>query len=141
VIVTYPPTANMIENLSEGVRSVQGWQSFDNGSDPDLSGFVPQSTLGFTLIENGENLCIAEALSGVLGRKIKLPLGICSLRHAALRMALWVQCAAAWQSQSARDRVAPWRQICGSKYCLELAVMRARKKKRRSLVTSMTRGH
>ena len=72
VIVTYHPTAEMLENMPRVLDQVQGLVVVDNGSD--TSEIEPlraiSRTLGFHLIENSENLGIAEALNqGVLWAK------------------------------------------------------------------------
>jgi rhamnosyltransferase len=65
VIVTYHPAVAMIENIRNDLTQVQGLVVVDNGSDPDELDPLRQAsqTLGFHLIENGENLGIAEALN------------------------------------------------------------------------------
>lgn len=65
IVVTYHPTAAMIENLSAISLQVDGMVVVDNSSNPDaldkLS--IASRNLGFTLIENGKNLGVAEALN------------------------------------------------------------------------------
>jgi len=65
VIPTYHPGAAMLENLRNVLSEVQGLVVVDNGSSADeLSSLrVESRNLGFHLIENGENLGIAEALN------------------------------------------------------------------------------
>jgi len=65
VIVTYHPTREMLENVSKVLAQMQGLVVVDNGSSSDeLEPLrVMSQTLGFQLIENGENLGIAEALN------------------------------------------------------------------------------
>lgn len=65
VIVTYHPSAAMVANLSATHAQVQGMVVVDNGSNPEELAFLRQSAsqLGFQLIENGENLGVAEALN------------------------------------------------------------------------------
>jgi len=65
VIVTYHPRPTMLAHLPRVLAQVQGMLVVDNGSYPvELEGLRTSSrALGFHLIENGENLGIAEALN------------------------------------------------------------------------------
>ena len=65
VIVTYHPNAGMLENLPQVLAQVQGLVVIDNGSSVEelVPLRVKKQLLGFQLIENGENLGIAEALN------------------------------------------------------------------------------
>src|SRR5258708_12926038 len=65
VIVTYHPSAKMLENIAQVLAQVQGLVVVDNGSNADeLAPLrVASQTLGFQLIENGKNLGLAEALN------------------------------------------------------------------------------
>jgi rhamnosyltransferase len=65
VIVTYHPDAKMRENLSNVLAQVQGLVVVDNGSNADeLEPLRAASqTAGFQLIENKDNLGVAEALN------------------------------------------------------------------------------
>lgn len=142
VIVTYHPTADMIENLSKVFAQVQGMAVVDNGSDAEeLSRLRAASqTLGFHLIENGENLGIAEALNqGVLWAKNENhPWVILFDQDSRITDGFVGQMFAAWQSHPARERVASMHpKYVDPNTGLELAVMRA---KDGSLVTSMTSG-
>jgi rhamnosyltransferase len=72
VIVTYHPTASMTENLPKILAQVQNLVVIDNGSTSEE--LIPlrmvSQALGFHLIENDENLGIAQALNqGVLWAK------------------------------------------------------------------------
>jgi rhamnosyltransferase len=72
VIVTYRPASTIIDQLSNVLAQVQGLVVVDNGSDDDELGRLraARCALGFLLIENGENIGIAEALNqGVLWAK------------------------------------------------------------------------
>src|SRR5271170_2409243 len=72
VIVTYHPTTNMIENLSKVLVQVQALVVVDNGSDPEGVDRLRDASqvLGFQMIENGENLGLAEGLNqGILWAK------------------------------------------------------------------------
>jgi len=65
VIVTYRPASTILDQISKVLQQVQGLVVVDNGSDDDeLSRLrAASSTFSFHLIENGENLGIAEALN------------------------------------------------------------------------------
>jgi rhamnosyltransferase len=65
VIVTYHPNPAMIANLAVTFTQVNGMVVVDNGSNPESLGAlrVASKDLGFHLIENQENLGIAEALN------------------------------------------------------------------------------
>ena len=65
VIVTYHPSAAMLENLQNVLAEVHGLVVVDNGSGAnELNGLRTASRdFCFHLIENGENLGIAEALN------------------------------------------------------------------------------
>lgn len=65
VIVTYHPSVAMLENLQKVLAEVQRLVVVDNGSSPnELDALRAASrNFGFQLIENGENLGIAEALN------------------------------------------------------------------------------
>ena len=74
VIVTYHPSASMIENMPKVLDQVDGLVVVDNGSNTDELNFLRNASqsFGFHLIENGENLGIAEALNqGVRWAKSK----------------------------------------------------------------------
>ena len=65
VIVTYHPSLEMLENVALALDQVQGLVVVDNGSAPhELTPWRERSKeRNFKLIENGENLGIAEALN------------------------------------------------------------------------------
>lgn len=65
VVVTYHPNPAMVDNLSAIYSQVDGMVVVDNGSNPDAIERLRTAgkDLGFQLIENGENLGIAEALN------------------------------------------------------------------------------
>jgi rhamnosyltransferase len=65
VIVTYHPSARMLESLPQVLAQVQGLVVIDNGSSVEelVPLRVKKQLLGFQLIENRENLGIAEALN------------------------------------------------------------------------------
>lgn len=65
VVVTYHPGAAMVDNLSAIYSQVDGMVVVDNGSNPEALErlLIAGRNLGFAVIENGENLGIAEALN------------------------------------------------------------------------------
>jgi len=65
VIVTHHPSAAMVEIMSRVLAQVQGLVVVDNGSNGDELDALRNSsrTAGFRLIENAENVGIAEALN------------------------------------------------------------------------------
>src|SRR5579863_2110366 len=74
VMVTYHPNARMLGNLAKLMAQVPDLVIVDNGSDADeIESLRTESRiLGFQLIENGENLGLAEALNqGVRWAKSK----------------------------------------------------------------------
>lgn len=69
VMVTYHPSLAVLEDLRNLLSGLQGLVIVDNGSNAqELDGLrVASRDLGFHLIENGENLGIAEALNRGVG--------------------------------------------------------------------------
>jgi len=65
VLITYHPNAAMIENLRHLLAQVQGLVVVDNGSNADELNALRTTSrnLKFHLIENGDNLGIAEGLN------------------------------------------------------------------------------
>lgn len=65
VIVTYHPDAKMLENIPKVLEQVQGLVVVDNGSTDEAIGWLREAAhrLKFQLLENGQNLGIAEALN------------------------------------------------------------------------------
>jgi rhamnosyltransferase len=65
VIVTYHPSVSMLENMPRVFAQVKGMVVVDNGSNADELNPLREAgrNLCFHLIENGENLGIAEALN------------------------------------------------------------------------------
>lgn len=65
VVVTYHPDSSMIQNLSAAIAQVNAMVVVDNGSNPDAIAALrsARNNHGFNLIENQENLGIAEALN------------------------------------------------------------------------------
>ncbi|MGB0109496.1 MAG: glycosyltransferase [Terriglobales bacterium] len=109
VIVTYHPSATMLEILPEVLAQVQGLVVVDNGSNADE--LVPLSaasqTFGFQLIENGENLGIAEALNqGVRWAKSKeYPWVVLFDQDTKITADFIDHMFAAWESHPHRERV------------------------------------
>jgi rhamnosyltransferase len=65
VIVTYHPNADTLAYISKIAAQVQGFVVVDNGSSPEKLATlrIASHDIGFHLIENGDNLGIAEALN------------------------------------------------------------------------------
>ncbi len=65
IVVTYHPTRAILENVRLIIEQVAGVVVVDNGSSLEEVTFLRQAStrLGFQLIENGENLGVAEALN------------------------------------------------------------------------------
>jgi rhamnosyltransferase len=109
VIVTYHPNAKMLANISKVLAQVQGLVVVDNGSDVDeLAPLrVASQTLGFQLIENAENLGIAEALNqGVRWAKSKsYPWVVLFDQDSGITEGFVRQLFAAWKSHPERERV------------------------------------
>src|ERR1700722_7296256 len=65
VIVTYHPSPDMVENMSNVLAQTDGLVVVDNGSKIDEISPLRKASQnhGFQLIENGVNLGIAEALN------------------------------------------------------------------------------
>ena len=110
VIVTYHPTANMIENLSNVVTQVQGLIVVDNGSDAEELNRLRSASqnLGFHLIENRENLGIAEGLNQGIqwARNKNYSWVILFDQDSKITDGFVNQMYAAWQAHPARERVA-----------------------------------
>ncbi len=109
VIVTYHPSAKMLESMSNVVAQVQGLVVVDNGSnDDELDPLrVASQTVGFQLIENGENLGIAEALNqGVFWAKSRgYPWVILFDQDSGITDGFIDQMLASWKSHPDRERV------------------------------------
>lgn len=109
VIVAYHPSAKTLGSMPEVLAQVQGLVVVDNGSNPDeLDPLrVASQTLGFELIENGENLGIAEALNqGVRWAKSKgYPWVILFDQDSRITDGFVCQMFAAWESHPERERV------------------------------------
>src|SRR5260370_28561735 len=109
VIVTYHPSAKMLENIAQVLAQVQGLVVVDNGSnDDELDPLrVASRTVGFKLIENGENLGIAEALNqGVFWAKSRgYPWVILFDQDSGITDGFIDQMLASWKSHPDRERV------------------------------------
>jgi len=109
VIVTYHPNAEMLERVFNVRAQVQGLVVVDNGSNAEELGplRLASQTLDFQLIENGENLGIAEALNrGVLWAKNKAyPWVILFDQDSRITEGYVRQMFAAWESHPERERV------------------------------------
>lgn len=109
VIVTYHPSAKMLENISDVFAQVQGLVVVDNGSNAEELGplRVASHTIGFQLIENGQNLGVAEALNqGVRWAKCKgYPWVILFDQDSRITDGFVGQMFAAWGAHPDRERV------------------------------------
>ena len=110
VVVTHHPSAGMLENLSKIVTQVAELVVVDNASAPDELHALRNAsrTFGFQLIENGENLGIAEALNqGVRWAKSKsYPWAIFFDQDSGITDDFVSRMFAAWESHPDRRRVA-----------------------------------
>src|SRR5258708_21284331 len=109
VIVTYHPSAKVLENIAQVLAQVQGLVVVDNGSNADeLAPLrVASQTLGFQLIENGKNLGLAEALNqGVRWAKSQgYPWVILFDQDSRITEGFIRQMFMAWESHPDRERV------------------------------------
>jgi len=110
VVVTYRPRLTMLENLRHVLAQLPGMVVVDNGSNADELDWLREASqsLGFQLIENGENLGIAEALNqGVHWAKSKgYPWVILFDQDSRITDGFIGQMFAAWESHPERVRVA-----------------------------------
>ncbi len=110
VVVTYHPGAVTLENIVKVVAQTPVLVIVDNGSNPDeISPLRSASqTLGFHLIENGENRGLAEALNqGVRWAKSEgYPWIILLDQDSTITDGFIRDMFAAWESHPDRDRVA-----------------------------------
>jgi len=109
VIVTYHPNATMLELLPEIVAQVQALVIVDNGSTvEELDALhAKRHSLGFQLIENGENLGVAEALNrGIRWAKSQGHAWVILFdQDSRITDGFVDQMLAAWQSHPGRERV------------------------------------
>jgi rhamnosyltransferase len=109
VIVTYHPSDEMLGNLSRVTSQVQGMVVVDNGSSADKIEELRKAreVLGFQLIENAENLGIAEGLNqGVRWARDKgYPWVILFDQDSAIDDGFVARMFEAWNSHPQRERV------------------------------------
>lgn len=109
VVVTYHPSLSMLDNLSLILVQVEELVVVDNGSDESELEYLRKASLRlrFQLIENGENLGIAEALNqGVRWAKAKgYPWVILFDQDSKLTDAFMDRMFATWESHPKRDRI------------------------------------
>jgi rhamnosyltransferase len=109
VIVTYHPNVGMLENMAKVLVQVQDLVVVDNGSTAEELAPLRETSknCGFHLIENGQNLGIAEALNqGVLWAKSKgYPWVILFDQDSKITEGFVCQMLAAWESHPHRERV------------------------------------
>lgn len=109
VIVTYHPSPKMLEIVPMVLAQVRGLAVVDNGSSAEEVAAlrVASQTVGFELIENGENLGIAEALNrGVRwARRQGYPWVILFDQDSQLRPCFVEEMLAAWEAHPRRDLV------------------------------------
>lgn len=109
VIITYHPSAEMCENMSDVLAQVQGLVVVDNGSNAhEVDPLRAASrTLSFQLIENADNLGIAEALNqGVRWAKCQgYPWVILLDQDSRITDGFVRQMFAAWELHPDRERV------------------------------------
>ncbi len=109
VIITYHPNASMLENMSKVLKQVQGLTVVDNGSTAEELQLlrVASQAQGFHLIENAENLGIAEALNqGVLwAKRHAYPWVILFDQDSKITDGFVSQMFATWEAHPNRERV------------------------------------
>jgi rhamnosyltransferase len=109
VIVTYHPSATMLEIVPRVLAQVDGLVVVDNGSNADEIVLLRAAgqTLGIQLIENGENLGIAVALNqGVRWAKSKgFPWVIFFDQDSQITEGFVGHMFAAWKAHPCRERV------------------------------------
>lgn len=109
IIVTYHPSSRMLENIPKAAAQAQGLVVVDNGSNPDELNLLraKSQTLGFDLIEEGENLGLAEALNqGVRwARSEGYPWVILFDQDSTITDGFIDQMFSAWQVHPERERV------------------------------------
>ena len=131
VIVTYHPTAEMCENMSEVLAQVQGLVVVDNGSNANEVDRLRAAgrTLNIQLIENADNLGIAEALNqGVHWAKCQgYPWVILLDQDSRITVGFVRQIFAAWEHHADRERVGTvYPRYADPKKGMEAAVPRTR---------------
>ena len=109
VMVAYHPNERTLDNVARILAQVQGLVIVDNGSDADEVNQLRMASeaLGYELIENGENVGVAEALNqGVLwAKKQSYPWVILFDQDSAITDGFLGQLFVAWESRTDRERV------------------------------------
>lgn len=109
VIVTYHPSPTMLEVVPKVLAQVQGLVVVDNGSDAEELALLRKASQhsGVHLIENGENLGIAEALNqGVRWAKNKdFPWVVFFDQDSQITDGFMDHMFAAWEKHPCRERV------------------------------------
>jgi rhamnosyltransferase len=109
VIVTYHPSPYMVDNLRNVSAQVQGLVVVDNGSTTEELNLLHQASesLGFHLIENSENLGIAEGLNqGVVWAKNRgYPWVILFDQDSRIPDGFAEKMFASWKSHQAREYI------------------------------------
>jgi rhamnosyltransferase len=109
VMVTYHPDAAMLENMSNIRGQVQELVVVDNGSNADevRALRITSRDLSFHLIENGENIGVAEALNqgGRWAKSQGYPWVILFDQDSKITEGFIHQMFAAWESHPDRERV------------------------------------
>lgn len=109
VIVTFHPSARMVGAIADVFEQVDGLVVVDNGSNADELDLLRMSSqnLGFDLIENGENLGIADALNqGVRWSKSRnYPWVILFDQDSRITDGFITQMFAAWECHPHREQV------------------------------------
>jgi rhamnosyltransferase len=131
VIVTYHPSAKMVENTYKVLAQVQGLVVVDNGSSGEELNPLRSAgqTLGFQLIENGTNLGIAEALNrGIRCAKNKgYPWVVLFDQDSGITAGYIDNLLTAWEEHPERERVASIHpKYVDPKTRIEVVVPRAR---------------
>ena len=110
VMVTYHPTPDMLHNIGRVMAQVQGMVIVDNGSSADEIDMLRKvrQVLDFQLIENGDNLGIAEGLNqGVRWAQSRnYPWVILFDQDSSIDDGFVAQMFEAWRSHPERKRVA-----------------------------------
>jgi rhamnosyltransferase len=109
VVITYHPSASMLENIPKVLEQTQSLVVVDNGSNADEINPLRAASkaLGFELIENGENLGIAEALNqGVRwARSNGYPWVILFDQDSQITEGFVDQMFATWENHPERERI------------------------------------
>jgi len=108
-MITYHPGTKVIDNISKIIAQVPGLVLVDNGSDADELDMIRKArqAFDFHLIENGENLGVAEALNrGILWATGKdYPWVLLFDQDSTLTVGFVGHMFSAWESHPHRQRV------------------------------------